>query len=1020
MSGLGASDFAAFFRGVHGFDPFPWQQRLVQELLASGGQWPDRMALPTASGKTACVDIAVFTLACDAARTVAERTAPRRILFVVDRRVIVDQTLDHAEKIADKLKVPRDAAVLRVADALRSLGADRDRPLDVYALRGGMYRESAWVRSPLQPTVVTTTVDQVGSRLLFRGYGVSSAACPIHASLTAIGSLIILDEAHISRPFEETMDRIRHFASQSTRSAVGRPVQFVAMSATPRAGLGPLRVFELDDADRAPDKLGQRLGVAKQAELRVVSGRGSGKNDPFKALIEQAVVDAKAMLAKDRKRIGVIVNRVATARAIAERLRKHAAAEREKNAAFEVELLTGRTRPADRDAVTQRLERVRSKPAVADGADSAGSSKPAVVVATQTIEVGADLDFDALITECASLDALRQRFGRLNRIGRCENSDAVILARDADAKEGADDPIYGTSLARTWAWLESRGGDGNVVDMSTMSIGRLLAGTEPESAEGLSPPQPSAATLLSPHLDLLCQTGPEPAPTPDIAPYLRGSAEASTDLSVVFRADLGEDHTKWAEIIALCPPSSTEALPVRVGEMRRWLMGKDAVDATSSDVEGLKSDDDSPVQPATERVAVIWKGDDRTAIRVSSENVDLLRPTLTLVVPVTSEKQERDARLLGDLPVSAGTDSDSRLDVGDEASCVARDRLVLRLRRKVYPCLPETFDSLDAVELDPDELDEHIVDAIARIKGDVLARHNGRHHKKIADALQKLCESPNRRIQDHPLGGVVVYSRRRLHLFDPTDADEHDRSVSMVGGDLRLDRHTDAVARVARDFADAVPISDSLRRCIVLAARYHDIGKADPRFQALLCGGNRLLVGAAAPLAKSDGAARWRNTVERSPWPKGERHEFYSLRMAETALRDASHADLAALSADEADLVLHLIAAHHGYARPFAPVVLDDEAEPSESFQYEAGGALLRFNPVKLPDTSSGHGYERLDSGVAERFWRLTRHYGWWGLAYLEAIVRLADWKASEQAELASDQHSDERASVGSASGVLP
>ncbi len=73
--------------------------------------------------------------------------------------------------------------------------------------------------------------------------------------------------------------------------------------------------------------------------------------------------------------------------------------------------------------------------------------------------------------------------------------------------------------------------------------------------------------------------------------------------------------------------------------------------------------------------------------------------------------------------------------------------------------------------------------------------------------------------------------------------------------------------------------------------------------------------------------------------------------------------------AHDPELVRHLVASHHGCARPFFPV--------------PEGSSLA--DPVV-----------RLDGGVAERFWALTRRYGWYGLAYLEAILRLADHRQSE------------------------
>ena len=102
---LGAADFAVFFRAIHGYDPFPWQQALV-DLLADGDEWPDVLDLPTGSGKTAALDAAVFHLAL---RFESPERAALRIALVVDRRLVVDDAYGRAKQIARILKDPSQA-----------------------------------------------------------------------------------------------------------------------------------------------------------------------------------------------------------------------------------------------------------------------------------------------------------------------------------------------------------------------------------------------------------------------------------------------------------------------------------------------------------------------------------------------------------------------------------------------------------------------------------------------------------------------------------------------------------------------------------------------------------------------------------------------------------------------------------------------------------------------------------------------------------------------------------------------
>ena len=192
----------------------------------------------------------------------------------------------------------------------------------------------------------------------------------------------------------------------------------------------------------------KRVTTLKEGLLVPIPGRSAEEAIP-KAVLK--------ILNKERpepvRSVGVIVNRVLTARRIYETL---------KAADYQVHLMTGRMRPLDRVRILEEIKGAVD-PDRTD-TDDPGTNLT-VVVATQAIEVGADFSFDALITECAPIDSLRQRFGRLDRRGTYldragSSATARILAVRSEIKAKKPDPVYGNATKETWTELESRFGKG--------------------------------------------------------------------------------------------------------------------------------------------------------------------------------------------------------------------------------------------------------------------------------------------------------------------------------------------------------------------------------------------------------------------------------------------------------------------------------------------------------------------------------------------------------------------------------
>lgn len=1015
--------FAEFFHDLWGYKPFPWQSMLAERVEGKGGKWPQQIDLPTASGKTACIDIAVYALAAQSDFPISERTAPRRIWFVVDRRIVVDEAYDRACQIAKKLRKAKDGSLLKiVAERLRQLsGLDKDaRPLATARLRGGVLKDDGWARIPSQPALITSTVDQLGSNLLFRSYAHGQKTAPIFAGLAANDSILFLDEAHCSKPFVETLKAIQNFRNKKwAEEPICNPFSFVTMSATPGNQSEENDVFpQNEDKEKALDHdlLRKRIEVSKWAELHEVKKSGKTKNKD--SLIERAVKFAEDKVREAGEtplKIALIVNRVATAERLAKELRNEWGknqneSEEKMEACAQVVLLTGRFRPYERDVLVKKW-----KPHL-KASDAKTPEKSILFVSTQCIEVGADFSFDLVITECASLDALRQRFGRVNRLGEDNESlesdeslRSAVLIRAGDLKN--KDPIYGESKKKTWEFLEkiskkveSENGateDGKakkdkqkppVVDFGISAMDKSIE--EKKKTGDLDKclaPAKDEPILLPAHLDMLCQTHPVPHPVPDVDLFLHGKDRGAPEARIIWRADLNDKNREdWQEIIAACPPTSLETLSVPLYLLQQWLKTSKVKDVFG-DVEGLAPEDDEEKGKTEEqqnRHFLRWRGrrKEKKGKNPVLENPKDIDPGDLVVVPADygidglghTFLEESERKGVGN----------EHLDIWESVQKAAGKAPALRLTSAIevgaHPQIREFLEWIESEE----PSDKEIQERIKELKDWQPAEEEDDLPKHVRCFLGKK-DIREIKIKRHPGDGIILFGKVASFNEEEDDlfADEDDlasASPSSVALEERLlENHLKQVAGVAEKLAKHCLPKEFSPALFQKAGQWHDLGKLDKRFQLYLRNGDDL-ADFGKDLAKSDripGSPQRRRAIRESAGlPEHFRHEMLSLQLAER---------FAQFSEEERDLILHLIASHHGCARPFAPVC-EDKNPPAVS--GAVNGCKFHLDEKERQNLVPPH---RLNSGVPERFWRLTRRYGWWGLAYLESILRLADWRAS-------------------------
>ena len=826
------------FKSLTGNEPFPWQTALYERFISSRpDNIPSSCNLPTGLGKTSV--IAIWLLARQ-----VNRSLPRRLAYVVNRRTVVDQTTNEVTRY-------------------KQIRPD----LAVSTLRGEFMDNREWSTDPSREAVICGTVDMIGSRLLFSGYGIGFKSRPLHAGFLGQDTLIVHDEAHLEPAFQDLLLAIQS-EQHSGRFPDRFPLYVMELTATPR---GEGEVFGLTEEETHADF--ERMNVPDP--LRVVWKRTHAKKALRLHEESKGLPDELATLALEYENSGCAIL-----------VFVHSVDDLEKTASLlpkvRTQRLTGTMRGFERDGLLRDPVFARFLPSRPE--NILRVAETVYLVCTSAGEVGVNISADHLVCDLSTFESMAQRFGRVNRFGLRDDTriDIVYPAK-------FDDKDKLTSARRKTLELL-----GSLDDASPAALSKLDP-TARLSAFAPQPDTPKTSDILFDMWSMTSVRGRMPG-RPSVEPYLHGIRDwEPAQTKIGWRSEVNEITEKRLEeyppqdLLELYPIKSYELLTDRSDRIFSKLK---KLAPAKKDLPIWIIDDEGNVEEVTSWVRVV-EGDKK-----------LIEGKILLLPPQLGGLDG------GFFTASAEYDERVSYDVADEWR--AKDKpMRTRCRSDDKGLEPKTPADMKSV---------------ARI---VLTRPEDEDENET------------------PIKTWHWYVR-----LEAADPDTQSRQ------NYALQPHLNDTKEAAGRLVLELPLEPELRNTIVLAAAYHDLGKDRERWQNNI--GNRDYPN--VTWAKS---AKYAASGERSYY----RHEFGSI------LDMQDEPSFRRLSDDAKDLVLHLIAAHHGRARPH----FDSRECLDDKYPTDATRALA--------------------IETSRRFARLQRKFGRWGLAYLESLVRAADYEASSKAE---------------------